>query len=54
MFDPVPAEVKTLRREVVVLSGEEAGEVRLESLPGFSAVDGCSVVCGVGDSDRGV
>jgi hypothetical protein len=55
MFDPAPADVDALGREVAALAAGRADhEVRIESLSGVSAVGGCSVICGVGDSDRGV
>jgi len=48
-------EVEALRTAVdAVAGGDTASELRLDALPGFTGIDGCSLVGRVGGSDLGV
>jgi hypothetical protein len=49
-----PAEAVVLRRTVEQLAAGNNREVRVDQLPGFQGVDGCSLVASVGSADSGV
>ena len=50
-----PSGATSLRQAVEALAGGAVGhEVRVDRLPGFEGLDGCSLVATVGTSDRGV
>ena len=50
-----PRDATVLRRAAEVLAaGDEGHEVRVDQLPDFHAVDGCSLAASVGSVDAGV
>lgn len=50
-----PRDVTVLRRTVEQLAaGSEARDVRIDKLPGFQPVDGCSLTASVGSVDSGI
>src|ERR1700740_2457946 len=50
-----PRDATVLRRAAEALAaGDEGYEVRVDRLPGFHAVDGCSLAASVGGVDAGV
>jgi len=55
LYDFAPAAVRALREAVDRLSrGKPGDELRVDALPGVTAVDGSSLVAAVGEADVGV